>query len=134
MFSIYDIGDENTLRKPRATILLYLDLVQNDKATSSWFIYFLKNTRISYTFGCWGKCKYLRNLKKLLLFCSSYQWRYKSHMSPLYEEEVRNHFNFDNFVIIMKRHYNIKICVLHKDFHTFNSNTAMEYFSHSGII
>lgn len=40
---------------------------------------------------------------------------------------------FREFVIMLERHYNIRVCVIHIDFGEFNSDVATDYFSHTGI-
>ena len=40
---------------------------------------------------------------------------------------------FRDFVVMLERHYNIRVCIIHTDFDEFNSNVAAEYFSHTGI-
>ena len=40
---------------------------------------------------------------------------------------------FRDFVVMLERYYNIKVCVLHTDFGEFNSDAAAKYFSHTGI-
>lgn len=40
---------------------------------------------------------------------------------------------FRNFVVIMDRYYNIKICILYTDFGKFNFDAATEYFNYIGI-
>ena len=40
---------------------------------------------------------------------------------------------FKDFVILLEKHYNIWVCILHTDFDEFNSDATAEYFSHTGI-
>ena len=40
---------------------------------------------------------------------------------------------FRDFVVLLERHYNIRVCILHTDFGEFNSDAAAEYFSRTGI-
>lgn len=40
---------------------------------------------------------------------------------------------FWDFVVILERHYNMKVCVLYTDFGKFNFDVATKYFSHLGI-
>lgn len=40
---------------------------------------------------------------------------------------------FGDFVIMIGKNYNMKICVLYTDFGKFNSNAITEYFDHTGI-
>ena len=40
---------------------------------------------------------------------------------------------FRDFVVMLERHYNIRVCVIHTDFGEFNSDAAAEYLSHTGI-
>ncbi len=40
---------------------------------------------------------------------------------------------FRDFVVMLERHYNIRVCIIHTDFAEFNSDAAAEYFSHIGI-
>lgn len=41
---------------------------------------------------------------------------------------------FKDFVVLLERHYGIRVCILHTDFGEFNSDAAAEYFSHTGIL
>ncbi len=41
---------------------------------------------------------------------------------------------FRDFVVMLERHYNIKVCIIHTNFGGFNSDAAVEYFSHTGIV
>ncbi len=38
-----------------------------------------------------------------------------------------------DFVVMLKRHYNIRVCMIHTDFGEFNSDAAAEYFSHTDL-
>lgn len=40
---------------------------------------------------------------------------------------------FRDFVVMLERHYNIRVCIIHTNFGEFNSDAAAEYFSHTGI-
>lgn len=41
---------------------------------------------------------------------------------------------FKDFVVLLERHYNIQVGILHKNFGEFNSDTAAKYLSNTGII
>lgn len=41
---------------------------------------------------------------------------------------------FRDFVLMLERHYNIQVCIIHTNFGGFNSDAAAKYFSHTGII
>lgn len=41
---------------------------------------------------------------------------------------------FRDFVVMIERYNNIKVWVLHTNFGKFNSDAAIEYFSHMSII
>ncbi len=43
-------------------------------------------------------------------------------------------FVFKDFIILLERHYNIQVCILHIYFSEFNSDIAAKYFSHIGIL
>ncbi len=38
-----------------------------------------------------------------------------------------------DFVVMLERHYNIRVCIIYTAFGEFNSDAAAEYFSHTGI-
>ena len=40
---------------------------------------------------------------------------------------------FKDFIILLERHYNIWVCILHTNFDKFNFDAAAEYLSHTGI-
>ena len=40
---------------------------------------------------------------------------------------------FRDFVVMLERHYNIRVCVINTDFGEFNSDAAAEYFGHTDI-
>lgn len=40
---------------------------------------------------------------------------------------------FRDFVVMLEKHYNIQVCIIHTDFGEFNSDAAAEYFSRTGI-
>ncbi len=39
---------------------------------------------------------------------------------------------FKGFVILIRKHYTIRVCILHTNFGEFNSDATAEYFSHTG--
>ncbi len=40
---------------------------------------------------------------------------------------------FRDFVVMLERYFNIRVCIIYTDFGEFNSDAAAEYFSHTGI-
>ena len=40
---------------------------------------------------------------------------------------------FRNFVVMLEKHYNIKVCVLYTDFGKFNSDVIAEYLNYTSI-
>ena len=40
---------------------------------------------------------------------------------------------FRDFVVMLEKHYNIRVCIIYTDFGEFNSNAVAKYFSHTGI-
>ncbi len=40
---------------------------------------------------------------------------------------------FRDFVVMLERHYNIRVCIIQTDFGEFNSDAEAEYFSHTDI-
>lgn len=40
---------------------------------------------------------------------------------------------FRDFLVMLERHYNIRVCIIHTDSDEYNSDAAAEYFSHTGI-
>ena len=41
--------------------------------------------------------------------------------------------DFRDFVVILERHYNIRVSIINTNFGEFDSDAAAEYFSHTGI-
>ncbi len=40
---------------------------------------------------------------------------------------------FCDFVVVLEKHYNIRVGIIHNNFGEFNSDAAAEYFSHTGL-
>ena len=40
---------------------------------------------------------------------------------------------FCDFAVVLEKHYNIRVCIIHTNFGEFNSDAAAEYFSHTGL-
>lgn len=47
------------------------------------------------------------------------------------KSDVQNIFH--DFIFILEKYYNIRVCIIHTNFNKFNSDIIAEYFSHIDI-